>query len=158
MGRLDRISSIVLIIVAMTVCVGSIRIGLGTFHAPGSGFVPFLAAIFLGLFSIPTLIRATREKKSEITSSPEPIDLRKGIKAIVGLFVYISLLPILGYVIGTFLLMIFFFKGVENLKWKWALITAIITVVTSELIFDVWLQGMLPVGFIDFKEWIVWIF
>jgi putative tricarboxylic transport membrane protein len=151
MGRSDQISSIVLIIVAMLVCFSSIRIGLGTFDTPGSGFVPFFAAVFLGLSSLPTLIKATLGKKSEIAAPQEPVNLRKVIKAFIGLFLYIFFLPFLGYVIGTFLVMLFFFKGVETMKWRWAVLTGICIVMASYLIFDVWLQCRLPVGFVDLR-------
>jgi hypothetical protein len=68
-------------------------------------------------------------------------------------------LPILGYIIGTFLFMLFLFKGVETLKWKWSVITAIITVLASYLIFDIWLKCMLPLGvIIDVKDLVLWIF
>lgn len=158
MGKLDRISSIVLITIAVVVCLSSMRIGLGTFHVPGSGFVPFFAGVFLGLFSLPTLIRAILEKNSKKASPQEPVNLRKVIKVIITLYVYILFLSILGYLIGTFLLMLFFFKGVENLKWKWAVFTSVLIVLCSYLIFDVWLQCMLPVGFFDIKELMRWIF
>jgi hypothetical protein len=158
MGEYSRFSSLVLIVIAIVVCIGSIRIGLGTLASPGSGFVPFIAALFLGLFSLPTLIKATLKKNSKETSFHEPINLRKVIKAVIGLVIYILLLPSIGYIIGTFCLMLFFFKGVETLKWKWAITTAILTVVASYLVFDVWLQCGFPVGLIDIKGLIRWIF
>ena len=158
MDEHNRISSIVLIIVAILVCIGSIRIGLGTFSSPGSGFVPFTAAVFLGLFSLPTLIKATLEKKSKEIFPHEPANLRKVIKTIVGLLIYILLLPRIGYVIGTFFLMLFFFKGIETLKWRWAVITAIATVLTSYLVFDIWLQCTFPVGLINIRGLARWVF
>jgi len=158
MGRSDQISSIVLIIVAIVVCFSSIRIGLGTFDTPGSGFLPFFAAVFLGLTSLPTLIKATLGKKSEIAAPQERVNSRKVIKAFIGLILYVSFLPLLGYPIGTFLLMLFFFKGVETMKWRWAVLTGILIVLGSYLIFDVWLQCMLPVGLVDIRKLTQWIY
>lgn len=154
----DRISSIVLIIIGMIYCFASVRIDLGTFRSPGPGLVPFLAGVFLVLSLLPTLISSIFEKKLKVLSPVEPVSLRKGIKAIIGFSVYTFFLPILGYIIGTFLLMLFFFKGVETLKWKWAVIAAILTTLASYMIFDIWLQSMLPVGFIDIRGLMRWIF
>ena len=158
MGKGHRISSIILIVLAIIICIASVRIGLGTFHSPGSGFVPFSAAVLLGLFSVPTLIKASFEKNFKKDLQQEPVHLGKVIKTILALLVYISLLSTLGYLIGTFLLMLFLLKGIENLKWKWAVFTSIFAVLTSYFIFDVLLQCMLPVGFFDLKKVMSWIF
>lgn len=157
MRRSDQISSIVLIIVAIVVCLGSFRIGLGTFNTPDLGFVPFFAGVFLGLTSLPTLIKSTLGKKSEIAAPKERVNLRKVIKAYIGLILYVASLPLLGYPIGTFLLMLFFFKGVETMKWRWAVLTGTLIVLGSYLIFDVWLQCMLPVGLVDIRWLTRWI-
>lgn len=158
MGKGDQISSIILILLAIVVCIASVRIGLGTFHSPGSGFVPFFAAVFLGLFSVPTLIKAYLEKNFKKGLQQEPVHLGKVVKTILALLVYISLLSTLGYVIGTFLLMLFLLKRVENLKWRWAIFTSIFTVMASYFLFDILLQCMLPVGFFDVKKVMLWIF
>jgi putative tricarboxylic transport membrane protein len=157
MRRADQISSVVLIAVSIVVCFASIRIGLGTFNTPDLGFVPFFAGVFLGLTSLPTLIKATLGKKSEIAAPQERVNLRKVIKAYIGLILYVAFLPLLGYPIGTFLLMLFFFKGVETMKWRWAVLTGTLIVLGSYLIFDVWLQCMLPVGFVDIRWLTRWI-
>jgi len=157
MRKSDQISSIVLIIVAIVVCFASIRIGLGTFNTPDLGFVPFFAGVFLGLTSLPTLIKATLGKKSEIAAPQEHVNLRKVIKAYIGLILYVAFLPLLGYPIGTFLLMLFFFKGVETMKWRWAVLTGTLIVLGSYLIFYVWLQCMLPVGLVDIRWLTRWI-
>ena len=158
MGKHDKMSSIFLILVSIITCLGSIRIGLGTFGAPGSGFVPFIAGVFLGIMSLLILIKASRENKSKAILSQGRPNLRKVIKMILGLFIYVILLPILGYVVGTFLLMLFLLKGVETLKWRWAVATSILIVIVSYLIFDVWLQGMLPVGLVDIRRLTRWVF
>lgn len=152
------ISSIILIIVGFIVCLGSMRIGFGTFNAPGPGFLPFLAGVFLVLCSLPILIKASFEKKPKVAYPQKPVNLRKSIKAIIGFFAYTLLLSTLGYAIGTFLLMLFLFKGVENLKWRWAVITAVLTVLASYILFDFWLQCMLPKGLFDLRVLKGWIF
>lgn len=158
MREKDRISSIVLLIIGVILSLASMKIGLGTIHAPGSGFWPFFAGVFLSLSTLPTLIRASLEKKSKEASLQELINFWKVVKVIIAFFAYTLLLSKLGYVIGTFLLMLFFLRGVETMSWKWTLIMTILTVLSSYVIFDVWLQCMFPVGLVDLRGLVRWIF
>jgi putative tricarboxylic transport membrane protein len=143
----DRISSTVLIVFALIVCVGSIRIKLGTFHEPGPGLIPFMAGVLLCLSSLLSLIVVDVGNKSEDTSRTEgPAKLGNVIKVLVALSIYTFLLPKLGYVVGTFFLMVFFMKGFGNWSWKGSVVMAIIVALATDFIFNVWLQCNLPFG------------
>jgi putative tricarboxylic transport membrane protein len=157
MGRSEQVTSLVLVVTAIVVCIGASRIGLGTFRSPGSGLIPFLAGVFLALFALAILIKSSLKEKSETISTPEQRDVRKVIKTITGMFAYVFLLPLLGYSITTFLLMLFFFKGIETLEWKWAIIASGIIWVVSYFVFDVWLQCQLPEGLFDLRRVMGWI-
>jgi hypothetical protein len=144
MNKGDRISSIVLIVFSIVICFASFKMGLGTIRTPGSGFLPFFCAVFIGLFSLPTLVKSILEQKLKALPSQEPISLRKVIRIILGLILYTLFLGLLGFKLSTFLFMLFLFRGIETIKWKWAVLFSISAVLFSYLVFDIWLQTMLP--------------
>ena len=63
MGRADRISGIFWLLFAIFVGIESYRLGLGTLHKPGPGFLYFWTSIALGIMSLVVLIQAGISKK-----------------------------------------------------------------------------------------------
>ena len=62
------------------------------------------------------------------------------------LFIYgLAFVP-LGFILSTFLLLVFLFKAVEPQRWSVAILGSIITTVTAYGIFQVWLGSQLPAG------------
>jgi hypothetical protein len=63
-----------------------------------------------------------------------------------GLSLYIYFFNVLGFIVSTFLLMMFLFKAVEPTKWWVAIASSIITIIFSYLVFEIWLQVPFPRG------------
>ncbi len=70
----------------------------------------------------------------------------KVIFVAIAMFVYILLLPRMGYLIMTFGLLVFLFRIVERAKLGAEVVFALITVIATYLIFYVWLDVQLPRG------------
>jgi hypothetical protein len=111
--------------------------------------MPFLVGIFLGGISLLTLFRAMR-KRSKTASGKNVTELfawgklRKPAVMCGAVFVYALILPLLGYLVSTFVLMLVLFKGLAAQKWSTAVIATFLAVILSYYIFVVWLGCQVP--------------
>ncbi len=124
--------------------------GIGRLSEPGPGLMPFGGGILLGILSLGDLLlkNARRPKGEEIGF--------KGVRwdrlflLIIILFAFTLLLPILGYLITTFLVMFFLYKGIEPQKWWVALLGAFFSTILTYLLFAVALKTLFPEGIFSF--------
>jgi len=152
MGRADRISGIFWLCFALLFIVQSYRLGLGTLHRPGPGFLYFWVNVVLGVMSLVVLIRAWVGKKTE--GPPSPIfggqNVRKIIFVLLSLFLYVILMETLGFILVTLLLFFFLLGIIEKKRWLSTAFVSVLVTAISYLIFEIWLQSMLPRGLLGF--------
>jgi putative tricarboxylic transport membrane protein len=152
MGKVDRISGIFWMCFAVLMIIQSYRLGLGTLHKPGPGFLFFWVNIVLGIMSLVVLIRAWAGKKGE---GPQPAifgrqNVSKIIFVLISLFLYALLMETVGFIPVTLLLFIFLLGIVEKKRWYYTVFVSIVVTVISYLIFETWLQSQLPKGLLEF--------
>ena len=155
MGRADRISGIFWLCFAIVVIVTSYRLGLGTLHHPGPGFLFFWVNIVLGIMSLVLLIRAWRAKKKE---GPQVAlfggqNIRKIVIVVATLFIYAILMEPLGFILVTLLLFVFLLGIIERKRWLFTFFVSAVVTALSYLIFEIWLQSMLPGGLLGFLRY-----
>jgi putative tricarboxylic transport membrane protein len=149
MKTLDRASSLCWLLVSVAVCVGSLKMGIGTIHNPGRGFMPFGASGLLGLLSLVLFLKASRGKK-EATPIPLAIgEWRRILLVIIALTAYSVFMPTAGYLISTFILMAVLFWTLEK-KVGRALLSSLLTTVVTYVVFSKWLNCQFPEGFLGF--------
>ena len=152
MGRADRVSGIFWLCFAILVSIESYRLGLGTLHKPGPGFLFFWTSIFLGILAIVVLIRAWIGKKAE--EPKESIfgqqNTRKIIFVLVSLFLYAIFMETVGFIPVTLLLFIFLLGIIEKKRWYFTAFVSVVVTVCAYLIFETWLKSQLPKGFLEF--------
>ena len=152
MGLRDQMSGFFWLAISIFVCIESIQVSLGNFHSPGPGFLPFWAGVILGTFSI-LLIATTilnKEGKEKLKEMWKGVGWKKVVLVLFSLFLYILLLPRIGYMIATFFLMIFMSGIIKRSKLWIEVVIPLITVVASYFIFDTWLGIQLPKGLFGF--------
>lgn len=138
--------------ISLFVCIESLKYGVGSPHAPSPGFFPFWSAFTLGVFAIVLIIVSSVKKKWQ----GKIIDLWKGtqwqkeIWTLCSFFLYLLLLPKLGYLVTTFGLMVFMMAIIERWRVLWLVISGLIIVSASYLLFDVLLAVSLPRGILGF--------
>ena len=66
MKKFDTISGLFLLILSTAICIGSLRLHVGTFRAPGAGLFPLVTGVVLGVFSILILLEARRKAEEAI--------------------------------------------------------------------------------------------
>ncbi len=146
-------SSLVWLVFAVYICIASSRLSFGSFDHPGPGFLPLLVGICLGIFSIIAFLQARFSKeKDETTSSWYPKQRwKKMIGVLAVMFIYAFCLEILGFLLATFLLLVFLFRaGMESQRWLAAIAGSAIASFCSYAVFELWLKTQLPRGLLGF--------
>ena len=152
MGRTDRISGIFWLCFAVLVSIESSRLGLGTLHKPGPGFLFFWTSIFLGIMSLVVLMRAWSRKKIEISKGTIFVkqNILKIVLILLSLFLYAIFMETVGFILVTLLLFIFLLGMIEKKRWPFTVFVSIVVTACAYLIFETWLKSQLPRGFLEF--------
>ena len=151
MGRVDRLSGIVLLVFAALMAYFAWKLPLGTFQRPGPGFFPLFLAFVLAPLALLLLIssRMAPPAKGEETVH-QPGRERKKILYILGsLLVYAFCFDKLGFLSSTFLFFLLL-KPLVQKPWGYVLSGSLLVTGLSYLIFDILLQSQLPRGIFGF--------
>jgi putative tricarboxylic transport membrane protein len=152
MGKADRISGFFWLLFSVVASIESYRLGLGTLHQPGPGFLFFWTGIAMVIMSIVVIIRAWGLLKAgEAPSSIfEKENLLKIVFVLLALFLYAFLMEILGFILITLLLFLFLLGMIEKKSWYFTLFVSIAVTVIAYLLFETWLKSQLPQGILGF--------
>ncbi len=149
MKKFDLISSAFWLVVGFLICEESYRIHLGNFRSPGPGFLPFGAGIVLGGLALIIMLKSLRKTFGQKKAFWEERNRwPKVAMTLILIFVYGLLLDTLGFLLTTFLIMGFLFRGIEPQRWRTVIAGAVLSALGSYLIFQVWLDVELPKGFL----------
>jgi putative tricarboxylic transport membrane protein len=148
MKALDFFSSFFWFLFAIYVSIESYRLGLGNWDMPGPGYFSFGGALLLGIISLSVLIKTLRkwsEQKIPI-APPERLRWENAILVLGAMLVYVFLFERIGFILCTFLLMLFFLRVVAPQRWFKAIMVAFFVTLGSYLLFKVLLNIQLPKG------------
>ncbi len=145
-------SAIIFIIFAAVMTFESIKLGLGTIHDPGPGFLPIFSTLVIGMLSSIHLVSQVRKNKTH-----KKLEFKLGThwaKAFYSIalsFLYVLFLwDKLGYIIGSTLWLVIIFRIGGVRSWKKNLIFTGITVMTSYLMLEKVAMCSLPKGIFGF--------
>jgi putative tricarboxylic transport membrane protein len=153
MARLDRIFSFIWIVLGIFQCSESISLGLGNFMEPGTGFMPFVMGLVMIGLAVALFLESYFEMKknpSQKVSLWSDVYWKRVVHITVIMLIYAVLLPKLGFLLDTFLVMVFLLKSGEPVKWPAAIMVGALTAVVSYVIFGVWLSVSFPTGLLSF--------
>jgi putative tricarboxylic transport membrane protein len=143
-GR-DRAAAAVLLVFGLIALEEARKLRLGSIARPGPGFFPVVLAAAFSLVCLALLISAWRARDAHVPTGAR-LSWRKIVATMAALFVYAFALERLGFVVTTFVLLLFFFKALERQRWTTALAGSLATAFVTYLVFKVWLQVQLPAG------------
>lgn len=158
MKKRARLDGLVWLILGIFMCIGAIKLKLGDFHTPGPGFLPFLSGALLGIFGLiltfsTFFVRIGNGEEAKDEEASVIWNWKKLINpflTLLILFVYLLLLEPLGFILTTFICLLFLFKLSEPKRWLTPFILSVSTSIVSYLLFSVWLQCQFPRGLIKF--------
>jgi len=151
MKTLDQTSSLFWLLVSVSVFIESLRLGIGTLHNPGRGFLTFGASGILGILSLILFLQASL-RKEKVKAAPflaGPL-WKRILLVLIVLILYSRLMPVLGYLISTFLLMTTLFLILERKKIVFVFVSSILTTIFTYLVFSKWLNCQFPDGLFGF--------
>ncbi len=147
----DIISSLFWMVLGIGIAVSGYELDLGTLQEPGSGFIFFWVGLIMIGLSLGILIGGLRKTAvpGEFKAGWSNVNWKKIVLVIAALFVYGFIFMPLGFILSTFLLLIFLFKAVEPQKWSVAIFGSLISTLTAYAVFQLWLKSQLPAGILE---------
>jgi len=152
MKNRDRLSSFLWGALGVYIAYEGYELDLGTLGDPKGGFLIFWSGVLFAGLSFFLFLQTFWKKyeKKENQGSWEGVRWDRGVKLMLSLLIYAFLLKTLGFIISTFLLLVFLFKGLAPQKWSTALVLSISTIAVCYLVFGVFLEMQLPAGILGF--------
>jgi putative tricarboxylic transport membrane protein len=152
MRTYDRASAVFWFFFSTVVLVQSIRMGVGSLGNPGMGFMACGASGIMVLLSLILLIQTfIRGKGTEESARPfAGLMLGRVVGFVIAVFLYILLLPSLGYLVATFFLMACLLLIVGRRKWWLLTLFPALTSLVSYYVFAKLFQCPFPVGIFSF--------
>jgi hypothetical protein len=143
----DQGSSLFFLFISIVTLIGSLHIGVGTLRKPGIGFLAFGVSGLLGILSLALFIQASFKKKgASIKPFSSGMYWERIAFTIIIMLIYTMVIPVAGYLISTFLLMVFLFWIVGRERVWMVLILSFLTTVITYYVFSVWLRCNFPSG------------
>jgi len=115
--------------------------------------MPFLAGLLLAILAVADLAQGLLHKWER--DRPDRViwaDIHWGklLFTLSALILYTALFSTLGFLIGTFFLLLFLYHMMERRSWTTVLIAAAVTTALFYLTFKIGLDSQLPRGFLGF--------
>jgi putative tricarboxylic transport membrane protein len=147
MKAYDQGSSLFWLLLSIYVFVESVRLGVGSLHAPGMGLMPFGVSGLLGIISIILFLQTSFRKEVAKREAPfSGIFWKRVLFFIIIVSLYAIFLEDVGYLISTFLLLILLRLNVERPQaWRVLVFSFLVTGITY-YVFSKWLKCPLPYG------------
>jgi len=149
MGKSDRYTSIIYAASGLYIAFEGYRLELGTLRAPRPGFLVFWGGIALSTLSLILLIQTFLPQETEKITVWKGMKWQKAVRLTTALFFYAIVLRWLGFLLSTFLLLLFLFKGLEPQRWWVAIVITVVTIVLCYLVFVVFLESQFPEGILE---------
>ena len=147
----DQRSSLIWLIIGLAILFYSGKYGLGQMSSPGPGFVPFLSGlVIVGLALIVFFQQFGNGVREGLEGLWRQKDWPVTLKVMGALTLYAIFLQTVGFLLVTFLLVLYLFRAIEPLGWRKVIAGALGTAFSAYLIFDFWLQAQLPRGIFGF--------
>ena len=151
MRRSDSAWAVVLLSFALFVCYKAGRYPLGTLGKIGPGFLPFYLGILLAALAVTILLRtifAAAEMGAHVWKGFPGRKVLRVVFVLVCMAAYTFFLNKLGFMVATFFFTLILLKIAESYSWGASILIAGSASAGNFLIFQVWLQGQFPKGWL----------
>jgi len=142
------VTSILFFMLAAGAFIESMKLPFGSISAPAAGFFPAVLAMLLALTSLFAFLQAFRGSHVG-TAQGEPLKWKKILLTLGSLLVFGFVFERLGYLLATFLFIIFLLRAVERQSWRLTLSVAFSASLVSYIVFGLLLGTPLPAGLLQ---------
>ncbi|HSR12126.1 MAG TPA: tripartite tricarboxylate transporter TctB family protein [Thermodesulfobacteriota bacterium] len=147
MRTAEQIACLFWIAVSLSICAGAVGVKLGTPSDPGPGFLPFGAGALLGILALAHLLKTSSAARKATRPPGQEVKRGRSVSLAVAVFVYALVLPHLGYLIATFILMVVLFSIYDRRRWIVAIPASIAVIAVTYVVFHMWLKVQFPSGY-----------
>lgn len=120
-----------------------IVIGFGTLRSPQAGIFPFISGILILLSDIAVIFQKSKENEPAFANRSQ---IKTFFYIIIVFAGWVIVMPYLGYVIVSFLLIVLIAKIMKLKGWLKPILLALGSSILIYLLFDYWLYIDLPRG------------
>jgi len=150
MRKSDRIQALLWAVFGLYLAYEGFLLKLGTGRAPKPGFMIFWMGVIMVILSAVFFITTFTTPEQERKALWQGTRWFRGVKLMVALFLYVAVFQVLGFIVSTFLLLVYLFKGLEPQSWRNALLLSAVTIAICYLVFGVFLELQFPPGVLSF--------
>ena len=152
MKHVDQYAGIFWFLVGGATTGASFYYGIGSLSTPGPGFITFLAGALLTLLSLLLIIVSGRNTgfKSSLRQLWEGKQPQKAFYVLFLLVMYMLILTPVGFLLATFVLLLFLFRVQGKYSMKMVTFISALTTFLAFIFFDQWLGVQLPRGFMGY--------
>ena len=139
------------VVIGGLICALALKFSLGTFHAPGAGFVAFLAGLFAGAMGLIMIFASAAKggRKGPVAATSAPARRRPPLRLVYTmalLVAYAILMEPVGFIVSTVFVMFGLFFDWKKRDWSWSVVFSVATTLLSYTVFEIWLRCQLPRG------------
>jgi putative tricarboxylic transport membrane protein len=142
----EQIYNLAWMLLAIGICIGSIRLTVWDSDGPGSGFIPFIAGLVIGGAALVQFIREKSKKTSSERFWHSPLAARRTLYILIALTLMAYLMPILGFFLTSVLITTFMLRIIEPQRWAAVIATSLASCFLVYMLFYRLLQVSLPKG------------
>jgi putative tricarboxylic transport membrane protein len=145
----DQWSSAFWLACGIAISIASVHYGLGTLHAPETGFVPFVAGLAIFILALIGFVGSTLRQRAGVPwKSPMPEGAKGGrlLLTMGSLFAYALLLTPLGFTLCTAIFVSLLLRMGKAYPWTVAITGGIITALSTYGMFGALLNVQFPKG------------
>ena len=148
----DILSSLFWLLFAIYYTAQSYRLGLGHWGMPGPGYFPFGAGLIFGVLALCVTVSSIRRSPQgeHPKETSERLQWENVALILGGMLVYILIFKKAGFVIATFLLVLFFIRIIARERWFYSFLVSVSITVAFHVFFDILLNAQLPMGLLKF--------
>jgi putative tricarboxylic transport membrane protein len=153
MHLFDRISALFCFFLGLAVLAKGLRLGLRVQVDMGPGFFPLAAGGILAFLSVILFTQSLLKKEAaheRISFWANSYGWKLVLLTLLSVSAYPFILNHAGFLLSTFLLMVFLFGVIARRKWWTATAGGIVTAAAVYWIFRIWLKADLPLGILSF--------
>jgi len=150
MRKSNRIQAILWALFGLYIMYEGFGLKLGTARAPKPGFMIFWMGVVIVILSALFFIETFTIPMQKHIALGRGTRWFRGVKLMAALILYVTVFQVLGFIVSTFLLLVYMFKGLEPQSWGMALLLSTVTIAICYLVFGVFLELQFPPGLLGF--------
>ena len=152
MKRAEVIADMLWTALGVALCLGALKLGLGTPSDPASGFLPFGTGVLislLGLLQLGTLFFGKGRDNGQ-AAAWSASGWQRPACVVATLTLYGLFLSYFGYLVATFFAMLVLFSIYDRRRWGWASAGSLLVTLITYVVFHELLNVQLPAGLLGF--------